>query len=334
MDGDDLVKIASGIVEHMKRGRYERAEIHVIGGEPTMLGLAYYEAVVPRLRAVLEGHDFTYDLIIVSNLLSADIVSIAKLFDRINTSWEIGTRFPKAKLERRWEENVRLLLAEGLDVGVTTAVTKPVIAAGAAHVLDHLYALGLRQMHFGFFIPSGDGKDNIGDVFPRFHETSQFMIDATDWYMARRATDPALFVNPSESMLSAIHDDAPLDDIICPIVSGSMDIDPDGKAGTCLEAGGEVHARWLGNVLATSVAEVAESASFRREVVVAARPKKPCLTCDEFKLCKAGCSVNFAYWTPEDQDCPGFKSFIKHVRALHGQGARPKYADYRNKFSC
>jgi hypothetical protein len=42
--------------------------------------------------------------------------------------------------------------------------------------------------------------------------------------------------------------------------------------------------------------------------------------------------VNFKIWDPEkDEDCPGYKKFIKHMRALYASGLRPKDGDYRSK---
>jgi len=332
MVSDDFLKIMSGIAEHMKTISYDHAEIHVIGGEPTMLGLEYFKNNIPNARKFLDGHDFSYEIIMVSNLLSPDILEISQYFDRINTSWEPVSRFPKPKLEQRWRDNLKTLQDAGLDIGVTTAVTKHVTKMGAEAILDHHYSHGIKQIHFGFFIPSGDGEKNIDSMFPDFVETSDFLIDAAKWYFERREKDDKLFVNPPESMLSAISSGEPLDDIVCPIIAGAMDIDYNGNSATCLEAGGDLDVKWLGNVLKTSVLDVAMSADFRREVAKAAKPKKECRTCDEYMVCRSGCGVIFDYWDPKkDEDCPGFKKFIKHMRNLHSNGLNPRYEQYRGK---
>ncbi|MFC4236189.1 radical SAM protein [Thalassospira xianhensis] len=332
MEGNSFLKIVDGIAEHMQKIGYEHAEIHVIGGEPTMLGLPFFEENLPEARRRLEGHHFSFELIMVSNLLNKDIVDISRHFDRINTSWEPITRFPKKKLEEFWQNNVTTLQDAGIDVGITTAVTKQVIEMGADAILEHHYSKGIKQIHFGFFIPSGDGLTNINDIFPPFIETSRFMMQVADWYFARRDADPDLWVNPPESMLAAIESGEPLDDIVCPIIAGSMDIDWDGKTATCLEAGGETDAQWLGNVLKTSISDVASSPEFRKEVRKAMRPNEHCMTCDEYIVCKSGCGVNFKFWDPEkDEDCPGFKAFIKDMRSRHQGGLRPRYTEYRGK---
>jgi radical SAM protein with 4Fe4S-binding SPASM domain len=330
----NFLKTFEGIAEHMDSIGYDHAEIHVIGGEPTILGRPFFDEVIPQAREALKGRKFTSEIIMVSNLLNGEILAIARHFDRINTSYEVGSRFPKPKLEEMWRNNVLLLQENGIDVGVTTAVTRPVIAEGAAAMCERFYNQGIKQIHFGFFIPSGDGKEHLNEMFPGFHETSAFLIEAADWYFARRDADPDLYVNPPESMLSAIASGEPLDDIVCPIIAGAMDIDWNGKTATCLEAGGELNPNWLGNVFETSVKEVALSPSFRREVLKAAKPKKECRTCDEYMVCRSGCGVIFDYWKPqEDEDCPGFKRFIKNMRARHAGGLMPRYLEYRGKMA-
>ena len=56
------------------------------------------------------------------------------------------------------------------------------------------------------------------------------------------------------------------------------------------------------------------------------------MTCDEYSVCRSGCGVNFLTWDAESgDDCPGYKTFIKHIRGLYNQGLRPRHADYRSK---
>ncbi|HCK18285.1 MAG TPA: radical SAM protein, partial [Thalassospira sp.] len=235
MSTDNFRKIFTGIAEHMAQIGYDHAEIHVIGGEPTILGLPFFEENIPVGRAALEeaaarmDKPFSFEIIMVSNLLSRDILPIANHFDRVNTSYEPETRFPKPKLEQMWRDNLALLRDNGIDVGVTTAMTKHVINYGARTLLDYHYNQGIKQIHFGFFIPSGDGLVNRDEMFPEFVETSNFLIEAANWYFERRDDDPDLFVNPVESMLSGINSGEPLDDIVCPIIAGSMDIDWNGQ---------------------------------------------------------------------------------------------------------
>lgn len=331
MQEEQILQIAHGILKHMNSIGYNRAEIHFIGGEPSMLGLAFYQKMLPKVREILSlgVNAFEFELMLVSNLLHPDIVPMAKLFDRVSTSYEPETRFvswegkPKPALEKMWIEKVKELKSAGVNLGVTTAITKPVISFGASNLLDWFYEQDIKQIHFGFFIPEGDGLVNIVKVFPEFHETSEFLIECAEWYWEKRI-DPDLWVNPVESMLTAIYRDEPLDDIVCPIVAGSMDIHWDGSASTCLEAGGAPNPDWDGNVFEVGVEAVANSAKFKSKVLLASKPQKICRSCDEYSVCKSGCGVLFKYWSPTDKDCPGFKTFIKYLRKKVEQGLLPK----------
>lgn len=340
MNDEQIMHIGAGIIEHMKKINYGHAEIHFVGGEPTMLGLEFFKKNIPVFKEMVKAHGFSAEVMMISNLLHDDIVEIAQLFDRVTTSYEVDSRFVSLKgvykpaLEKKWLTNVKKLQAVGIDLGITTAVTKPVIKFGPRRLLDYFFENNIKQIHFGFFIPEGDGLVNYGDIMPGFGDTSQFMIEAADWYMEKRETNPDLWVNPFESMLSAIHSDEPLDDIVCPIISGSMDINWDGNTATCLEAGGAKSPDWSGNIFQTSIATVASTTHFMQKVLEASKPQKICRTCDEYKVCKSGCGVLFKFFDPVlDDDCPGFKKFIKYVRQKHDEGMIPRYTKYMGK-SC
>jgi len=338
MTDEQIISIAHGIVEHMKKINYMRAEIHFIGGEPTMLGLDFFKRNIPIFNKIVKNAGFIAEVMMVTNLLHDDIVEIAKLFDRVSTSYEVQSRFIslkgvyKQKLEQKWLENVKKLQDNGIEVCVTTAMTKPVIEFGARRILDFFYDNKIKQIHFGFFIPEGDGLVNIEDILPRFHETSNFLIDSANWYLEKRDTDLNLWVNPFESMLSAIDNNKPLDDIVCPIIAGSLDINWDGNVTTCLEAGGATNPNWLGNIFETSITSVTSSRRFIKEVTEASKPQKICRSCDEYNVCRSGCGVLFKFYdTNLDQDCPGFKKFIKFVRQKYEDGLKPRYAKYIGK---
>lgn len=331
----NFLKIVRDIGTYMAQADTTHAEIHVVGGEPTMLGAKFYHTVMEQAHDILKayGDAFSWEFILVSNLLSRELMEIAPWFHKISTAYEPETRFPKPFHERWWLENVHALQEKGLDVGITTCMTRPVIQYGAERLCNRLYnELGVKQIHFGFYIESGDGRTNRETVTPSFLETSQFLIDSAEWYFERRDSDPNLYVNPAESMLSAMERGEALDDIVCPIITGSLDIDSSGAAMTCLQEGGEIDANWEGNVLETSVADVIASDGFKRRKIKAARPHRACMTCDEYKVCRSGCGVNFEIWDPDvDEDCPGYKKFIKHMRARHASGVLPRHAQYRSK---
>lgn len=341
MQDHQIEQIAYGIVEHMKAIKYQRAEIHFIGGEPSMLGLEFYQRNLPIFRKIVQENGFITEIMMITNLLHKDILEMGKMFDRVSTSYEPETRFvswtgkQKPKLKEQWIKNVHLMKANNVNLNVTTAMTKQVLAYGAKKILDEYYEMGIKQVHFGFFIPEGDGLVNIDSVFPPFVETSNFLIETAAWNIEKSKTDPDCYVNPFQSMLSAIHADEPFDDIVCPIISGSMDIHWDGHASPCIEEGGSLHPDWAGNVFNDGVLKTYESTKYQKKIFAAKKPNKYCMDCDEYNVCKSGCGVLFKFWKPEEHDdCPGFKKFIKHVRKLHQEGLRPKSVTEGSMRNC
>lgn len=309
---------------------YSMVDIHVIGGEPTMLGLDYYQRLIPQARALLADVKQEIKLSIVTNLLTQDALPISKLFDFVSTSYEIDTRFvsakgrPLPKLEQQWINNVRTLQDAGVRVNVTTAVTKQVIEYGAENLLDFFFEKGFRSVHLGFFIPSGDGLTNMQTIFPPFRITSEFMIQAAKWYLERRIDVPDLFINPVESMIESVYRNKPMDDIVCPIIPGSLDIDHDGETVTCIEAGGEVDMQSLGNIYTEGMTQILQGRKYRRERTKATIPKPHCIGCNELKYCQSACGVLHGFWNGKGE-CPGFKAFIKFIRdQVENHGLIPK----------
>lgn len=336
MSEEQFLKVFDELVLFLNSPRalseYSLVDIHVIGGEPTMLGLEFYQRTIPLIRDKLKTVRQQVKLSIVTNMLTDKAVEIGKLFDFVATSYEIDTRFvsakgrPLPKLEEQWVENCKRLRAEGMQANVTMAVTQQAINAGARKLLDSFFEKGFRNIHLGFFIPSGDGLTNIGTVFPAFASTSQFMIDATEWYLERRIEHPELYVNPVESMIESIYGGEPMDDIVCPIIPGSLDIDWDGETVTCIEAGGEVDMDSLGNLFTEGMQSILESRKYIRERTKAIVPKAHCMGCDEMINCQSACGILHGYWNGRGE-CPGFKGFIKHIRKLvENDGILPKSA--------
>lgn len=315
MKEEDLIKITNDIVDHMRKIKYDKAEIHIVGGEPTILGLKFFENTIPKVKEILIKNNINHELSLITNILHEDIIKIALLFDRVNTSWETVTRFNKPKIETRWKNNLKQIQENNIKHGLTTSITKQAIDLGAENILNKLYyELNIKKLHFGFFIPSGDGLDNIETTFPKFHETSKFLIDVTKWYLEHREKDKELSINPIESTIRAIETEEPMDDIVCPIISGSIDIDYNGNAITCIEAGGNLDANFSGNVLETSIKDVTTTSKFIKDVINSTKQNKKCYGCEFYQICRSGCSVLTKYWDENNsEDCPGFKNFISFI---------------------
>lgn len=353
MTEEEFLHVVRGIVEHMQADhnfsqRYNHVDIHVIGGEPSMLGVRFFESALPKAKALLRGIPQAVDFSIVTNLVTQEALEVARLFDKVSTSYERSTRFNKRKQEEIWRRNVVTLMAESkmpgvsgpIDFSVTTALVRPVVQAGAASMIEELVDLGFTKMHFGFFIPSGDGDLNAKLIQPKHRETAQFYIEALDWYLKHRETITDLWINPCESWLEAVYRGESLDDVVCPIVHGALDIDSDGRTISCIEKGGTNDYTSHGNIFETreviqgdgskavefvnTIHDVLTSPSYLKEVANARRLPAACRACDERMLCQANCGVLHEQWNQQDE-CPGFKTFIKRVRFLvEEEGVRPK----------
>ncbi len=335
----DTFQKIKAFLDHDLNGKqeYSMADIHIIGGEPTMLGLDFYKSAMPKVKEIISGISQYVKLSIVTNLLTPKCTEICDMFDEISTSYEVETRFISSEgvalpnLEERWIKNIKKLQSMGREVNVTSAVTSQAINFGARNLLDYFYSIGLKKVHLGFFIPSGDGLVYIDSVFPSFANTSNFMIEATNWYLEKREVDVDLYVNPAESMIESIYEKKPIDDIVCPIIPGSLDIDWNGETVTCIEAGGEVDMTSLGNIFETSIIDVISSSQYRRERVKAVLPKPYCIGCDELQSCQSACGILHQYWNGKGE-CPGFKGFIKHIRNLvESNGIKPKKVIFKEE---
>jgi radical SAM protein with 4Fe4S-binding SPASM domain len=323
---EDLRSIASGIAEHLDGLPGTTGELHVIGGEPTMLGFEWHEEAVAALRSSLTGRQ--HRLVLVSNLVSAspdETIRIAGLYDRVATSWEPSTRFSKPRQEEAWIGAVRRLREAGIVPSVTTALARPTVEAGASSILSRLRDdFGFLHVHLGFFVPEGDGLAGGDAMFPSFAATADFLIEAAEWYVARRDADPELYVNPIEGVLDALASGERSDDVVCPMISGSMDVDWDGSAAACLEVGGGSSPAWAGNVLRDGVAATAASPAFSKARLAAMRLRRECASCPERGVCEGACGVLQSRWDGTGEDCPGFRRFLRRVREFREAGVQPR----------
>ncbi|RMG24708.1 MAG: radical SAM protein [Methanobacteriota archaeon] len=318
MTREQFLDVASGIARLLEKNPSRKAEIHVVGGEPTMLGQAFYDDVMPEVHRMFDG--LGREIILVSNLLRKEARNIAVFFDRVSTSWEPDTRFPKPRLEEIWKANTKDIIADGHDVSCTISMTNTVVHTEPEKILDMLLDIGIRQAHFGFFIPEGDGLVNMNNLFPEFEETSHFLIELTRvWKNTPRFHD--MIINPVASMISSLESSKISQDVVCPILTGSLDINWDGNCNSCLEAGGSLNPSYVGNVFRDGVEGVMSSRGFIKEVAWATRPKKPCVTCEYQNICRGACSVLFKHYRHgESTDCPGFKKWISWLdrEVVHG----------------
>ena len=297
---------------------FSEIDLHVIGGEPTMLGEAFYEKNIRKLIEMSSRYGRKFNISIVSNLATKESLRSCMYFDSIATSYEFDSRFVSTKgrplihIQNTWLENINVLLRAGKTVNVTSAITKPATHHGAAKLLDYLYSIGFRGIHLGFFVLSGEGDLNKDTMCPTFSETSDFLIDAYEWYKNKVEIDPLLYVNPVESIIKSISTHTPNFDISCPIISGSIDIDANGDIRTCTSAGGEEGTVSFGNVFKQRIEDIYNGRLFARERALSSMPNSKCYGCHYIDICRSGCKIMQKHWDGVTE-CPGFRSFMKYV---------------------
>lgn len=315
---DSGIEGLAQFIESESGQQFSEVDVHIIGGEPTLLGIDFFREKIGILRKLSSEGTIPVNVSIVSNLVTKDAVEICKLFDNVSTSFEFDSRFvsmkgrPLIRIENSWRTNVAALQDAGIKVNVTTAMTLPVINHGAYELLDYLYAMGFRGIHLGFFIVSGDGGKNKETMFPEFIQTSNFLIDAYKWYMEKVIIDPEIYVNPVESMIKSLVTGEENYDISCPIITGSIDIDSNGDVRTCTSSGGETFSATYGNMKEQPLELIYRSRMFSRERVMASIPDSKCGNCEYLHICKSACKVLQKHWSGEGE-CPGFKTFISYV---------------------
>ena len=295
--------------------------LSIIGGEPTLLGPAWFDAFLAGVaqRATASGADLS--LILVTNLATSRALSIAKCFAQVATSWDPTTRFlahdgtPRPGLETAWQRRLSALLASGVETTVTSVVTRPLIAFGAPRACEHLQSLGVPMVSFTFLVPSGDAAANAGALLPAFDETSRFLIEAGEWWLA---SDGSLAVQPIAGALSSWLGAGDSFDVVCPIVSGSLSVDFDGVSHPCLESGSGDHTHE--RALWPNAVRDGLDAALRHPLVLRARlaasvGHPACAPCEFRSRCRSGCGVLARHWKPDtDPDCPGFRGFHAWAR--------------------
>lgn len=128
----DEIKTINWLKSHFKTNQIDESSIlfSFHGGEPFLCPLHKMQAVVEAFPKA--QFDATSNLLF--ELTDKHIEFIKKsFFNRdsgkpfIKTSWDYEIRFPNKDAERLWQENVRKLLENGIDVKVITCLTKPLL---------------------------------------------------------------------------------------------------------------------------------------------------------------------------------------------------------------
>ncbi len=160
------------------------------GGEPTGLGMDYFEEAVARIGRVLaRDAGYVTKHAVLTSLVTVDEGWI-EVFRRLTggraqTSFD-GPMRGKGYL-KRWESRVREAVAADLAVSTVTVVNRTLLDWGPERSLDYLSGLGVRETSWLPFMwnERNDGA-NYDTFAPTMGEYAGFMIGLTNHWLSRK----------------------------------------------------------------------------------------------------------------------------------------------------
>lgn len=281
-------------------------EIHVIGGEPALVPMAWHQAYLDVARSRLDGTPFTLSL--VSALPNRRAAAIACLYPRVITSWDAGARSHSSAL---WLEQVNRVRGNGVEVHVAVTLSRTVLAFGIGQALDFLHdQAGFAHVHLAPLIPTASAKSEA----PLNGEVSLALIESAHWAM----THPDARVTPYAGFVAAGL--GGYDELACPVRQDAINIEPDMRLCSCVAKAGAT--RDL-PTCGEDVASAMQSPDIRAEKARHLRLPSHCLICRHRVTCQGGCRIAFEH-QPFDAsgECHGFSRFLDFVALQSSEDGR------------
>lgn len=275
-------------------------EIHVIGGEPTLVPETSHRAYLASIQQHMDGVPHSVSL--VSALASRQAARIARLYPRVITSWDAGARRHSQGL---WLTQVNSVRDQGVPVHVAVTLSKSVLDFGVEKSLDYLHGTaGFDHIHLAPLIPTPAARSQAPDN----SSVSQALIDSARWSVAH----PSATVTPYAGLLLSGY--GGYDELACPVRQDAVNIEPDLRLCSCVARAGMPDARILA---ATNIESAILSPAMRAEKVRHLRMPSHCMDCPHREVCQGGCRVAFEF-RPFDAsgECHGFSRFLRFMRAI------------------
>ncbi|SFV85797.1 hypothetical protein MNB_SUP05-SYMBIONT-4-1263 [hydrothermal vent metagenome] len=276
------------------------ADVHIIGGEPTLVSIDTHKQYLPILSKLKNSK-----IMIVTALQNARAVKVAKLYQNIATSYD-----PNARTEvnnDKWLERVKALRENGNNVHVCASLSQSVINYGVSKTLDEIYQFGFRSVHLAAMVPTENALEETPDPMA----TSQAMIESAEWALEKRKTNEEdIFVSPFDGLLQGMSN---YDGLRCPAGEQCVNIEPNGQIHACVAKGGEV--KDINNNSIQSTEEQLSGNSYVLEVAQHNRSRTECFGCEFWTTCKGGCRVLANTDIAKNSaECAGFKTFLNYVK--------------------
>lgn len=262
-----------------------RFEYAFHGGEPMLVPVSEMSDFMQKSR------EFTKEGIygIQTNLvfkLTDERMDFLKSLDFVGTSWDYDIRFDTDKAENTWEENVKKLVAAGIDLHVTVSLSRKLVnETEPIDTIIKMHKLGIRHILFERLTPSGTAKDNP-EIFPNSRELSSYFVKMWEQSVANRTYDYIhnLFL---ESTVQMIVNNGPVEgQRRCRGCEKQiLTFNSDGTIGGCADGAlentfGTIHQRPL---------DVLKSKGRFKTIAKEQTINPNCLECDVYTVCLGDC---------------------------------------------
>ncbi|CAC9641528.1 radical SAM/SPASM domain-containing protein [bacterium endosymbiont of Bathymodiolus sp. 5 South] len=276
------------------------ADVHIIGGEPTLVGIDTHKQYLSILSKLPSSK-----IMIVTALQNARAVKVAKLYQNIATSYD-----PNARIEvnnDKWLERCKELRGCGNNVHLCVSLSQSVIDYGVSKALDEVYGFGFRSVHLAAMVPTMNALAETPDPMI----TSQAMIESAEWALEkRRVGEDGIFVSPFDGLLQGMSN---YDGLRCPAGESCVNVEPNGKIHACVAKGGEVKDIVINQMQSTETQ--LSSNAYILEVAQHNRSRTECFGCEFWITCKGGCRVLANTDIAKNSvECAGFKTFLNYVK--------------------
>ncbi len=278
------------------------ADVHIIGGEPTLLSMDTHKQYLLILSKLKNSK-----IMIVTALQNARAVKVAKLYQNIATSYD-----PNARTQinnDKWLKRCKELRANGNNVHICTSLSQSVISHGISTTLDEIYQFGFRSVHLAAMVPTANALEETPDPIL----TSKAMIESAKWVIEKRKTtqdQDDIFVSPFDGLLQGMSN---YDGLRCPAGESCVNVEPNGQIHACVAKGAE--AKDIDMSQMQSIEAQLSSNAYALEVAQHNRSRTECFACEFWTTCKGGCKVLAnTHIAKNSVECAGFKTFLNYVK--------------------
>lgn len=310
---DNIKKICEKINHYYneKKIRYKKVVLYWYGGEPTSMGIEYFEEAISIINHELSDEN-GYEL---KHVVLTSLVDVGnEWFDFFHkycdgyfqTSYD-GRMRGKNYL-KKWELRVEDAVRAGLNVGTLSVINEDMLKDGANKTMDYLTELGIVEAGFLPFMLNEQNKGKKYNRFaPSMHNWSRFMIEATS---AAREMRKNGFKPPNIGQEVFYQVQSHRNSVLSNVAGQTLFLMPNGDLTLPdYRNGYEEYMRVFGNILTSTFEEVlvgSERIDYLTKQMVR-NHNSECLSCTHSNYCV----MEFWKDNKDDDDCFGGKKYLE-----------------------